>query len=67
VALVSNRDNMTSLAEERIILCSNALDESRGKELQLCCDNVLVDYLKISVFCHDVSTFSGDLKELIEE
>lgn len=33
-------ENSSTDAEERVILCSNALDESRGKELQLCCDKV---------------------------
>jgi len=33
-------ENSSTDAEERVILCSNALEESRGKELQLSCDKV---------------------------
>lgn len=33
-------ENSSTDAEERVILCSNALEESRGKELQLACDKV---------------------------
>ncbi|KAH9329156.1 hypothetical protein KI387_001264 [Taxus chinensis] len=34
-------EKSTTDTEERAILCSNALDESQGKELQLVCDKVL--------------------------